>query len=147
MATASPTLSEFTNIRPEATVNPGVILDSRDAVHELNQSAQFNAEMKQRKYTQGLEMLKGIYQDLGAIQETPVMQQDRPVLNKKMSEVLGIIAEDPHAALGGPKFADIQRRIGELRTLATNSKQDNLYNDFHERTLQADPELNTPEIE
>lgn len=140
----APTLGELTNIKSEPTINPGVVLDSRDAVHSLNQSAQFNAEMKQRKYTQGLEMLKGIYQDLGAIQETPVMQEDRPILNKKMGEVLGIIAEDPHAALGGPKFGDIQKRIGELRTLSTNSKQDNIYNDFHEKTLQSDPELDTP---
>lgn len=142
MATA-PSLGELTNIRPEATVNPGVILDSRDAVHELNEAARFNADMTQRRYELGLSNLKGIYQDLGAIQETPVMQQDRPILAKKMSDVLNIIAEDPRAALGGPKFADIQRRIGELRTLSTNSKQDNIYNDFHEKAIQSDPELNT----
>lgn len=140
-----PTIGELTSIRPEATTNPGVILDSRDAVHQLNQSAQFNAEMKQRKYTQGLENLKSIYQDLGAIQETPVMQQDRPVLNRKMADVLNVIAEDPHAALGGPKFNEIQRQLGELRTIATTSKQDNIYNTFHEKTLETDPELATPE--
>lgn len=140
-----PTLSELTNIKAEPSINPGVILDSRDAVHQLNQSAQFNAEMKQRKYEQGLANLKGIYQDLGAIQETPVMQQDRPILNKKMADVLNVIAEDPRAALGGAKFNEIQRQLGELRTLSTTSKQDNIYNDFHEKTLQADPELATPE--
>lgn len=141
----APSLSELTHIPAESTVNPGVILDSRDAVHELNQSAQFNAEMKQRKYTQGLENLKGIYQDLGAIQSTPVLQQDRPVLNQKMAAVLNTIASDPHAALGGPKFNEIQRQLGELRTLSTTSKQDNIYDDFHKKTLQSDPELATPE--
>lgn len=139
-----PSLSELTNIKTEASTNPGVILDSRDAVHELNQSAQFNAEMKQRKYTQGLENLKGIYQDLGAIQNAPVLQEDRPVLNRKMADVLNTIASDPHAALGGPKFNEIQRQLGELRTLSTTSKQDNIYDDFHKKTLQADPELATP---
>lgn len=139
-----PSLGELTNIKPEATVHPGVILDSRDAVHELNQSAQFNAEMKQRKYTQALENLKGIYQDLGAIQNTPVLQQDRPLLNRKMADVLNTISSDPHAALGGPKFNEIQRQLGELRTLSTTSKQDNIYDDFHKKTLQSDPELATP---
>lgn len=140
---AEPSLSELTHIQPEATVNPGVVLDSRDAVHQLNQSAQFNAEMKQRKYEQGLANLKGIYQDLGAIQDTPVMQQDRPVLNKMMADVLSTIAEDPHAALGGPKFNDIQKQLGQLRSIATTSKQDNIYSDFHDKTMQADPELAT----
>lgn len=141
---AEPSLSELTNIKPEATIRPGVILDSRDAVHELNQSAQFNAEMKQKRYTQGLEMIKGIYQDLGAVAETPVLQQDRPILNKKMADILNMIAQDPHAALGGAKFNEIQRSLGELRTLATTSKQDNIYNDFHEKTLESDPTLATP---
>lgn len=138
-----PSLSELVNIKPEATTQPGVILDSRDAVHQLNQSAQFNAEMKQRKYEQGLANLKGIYQDLGAIQDTPVMQQDRPVLNKMMADVLSTIAEDPHAALGGPKFNEIQRQLGQLRSISTTSKQDNIYSDFHDKTMQADPELAT----
>lgn len=137
-------LSELTHLPAEANVNPGVVLDSRDAVHQLNQSAQFNAEMKQRKYTQQLEMLKGVYQDLGAIQDTQVMQQDRPVLNKKMADVLNTIAADPRAALGGPKFNEIQRSLGELRTLSTTSKQDNIYNDAHNKILEADPELATP---
>lgn len=136
-------LSELTNVKPEATVNPGVILDSRDAVHQLNQSAQFNAEMKQKKYAQQMEMLSGIYQDLGAIQNTPVMQQDRPVLNKMMGEVLSKIAEDPRKALGGAGFADIQKTLGELRTLSTTSKQDNIYNDAHNKILEADPEFAT----
>lgn len=141
---AEPSLSELTHIQAEPSVNPIAILDSRDAVHQLNQSAQFNAEMKQQRYRDGLANLKSIYQDLGAIQETPVMQQDRPILNKKMADVLNTIAEDPRAALGGPKFNEIQRSLGELRTLATTSKQDNVYNDFHEKTLQSDPELSTP---
>lgn len=142
---AAPSLSEFTNIKPEASTNPGVILDSRDAISQLNQSAQFNAEMKQKRYAQQLDAIKGVYQDLGAIQETPVMQQDRPILNKMMGEVLTTLAEDPHAALGGPKFAEIQKKLGQLRTMATASKQDNIYNDAHNKILENDPELGTPD--
>jgi hypothetical protein len=63
MAVQAPSLSELTHIPAESTVNPGIILDSRDAVHELNQSAQFNAEMKQKRYAQQLESLRQIYQD------------------------------------------------------------------------------------
>lgn len=140
-----PTLNELTSIKAEPSINPGVILDGRDAVHELTQSAQFNAEMKQKKYAQGLENLRGIYQDLGAVQSTPVMQEDRPMLNRKMAEVLNTIASDPRAALGGPKFNEIQRQLGELRSLSTTSKQDNIYDDFHKKTLQTDPELDTSE--
>src|SRR5882757_10891231 len=109
-----PSLSELTHIPAEATINPAVILDSRDAVHQLNQSAQFNAQMKQQKYAQQLDMLKGLYQDLGKIQETPVMEQDRPQLNKMMGDVLSKIAEDPRKALGGAGFNDIQRQLGQL---------------------------------
>lgn len=141
----SPSLSEFTNIQPEATVNPGVILDSRDAVHELNQSAQFNAEMKQRRYSQQLEATSKLYQDLGAIQETPVLQQDRPLLYNKMADIFKIIGEDPHAALGGPKFNQIEQELGQLRTLANASKQDNIYAIAHEKLLDEDPSLATPE--
>lgn len=139
-----PTLSELTNIKPEAVINPGVIKDSRDAVRQLNESAQFNAEMHQRRYEQGLANLKSIYQDLGAIQETPVMQQDRPLLNKKMGDILNIISEDPHAALGGPRFNEIQKQLGGLRTLSTTSKQDNIYDDFNQKFLKQSPELDTP---
>lgn len=140
-----PSLGELTNIKTEPVLNPGVILDGRDAVRELNQSAQFNAEMKQKKYTQGLENLKGIYQDLGAIQNVPVLQEDRPVLNQKMAAVLNTIAEDPRAALGGAKFNEIQRQLGELRSLSTTSKQDNVYDQFHQKVLESDPSLSTPD--
>lgn len=141
----APTLSDFTNIKPEATVNPAVILDSRDAVHELNQSAQFNAEMKQKRYAQQLESLKEIYQDAGAISAMPVMPQDRPLLQKMMADILDKIGNDPHAALGGPKFAEIQRGLGELRSLSTQSKQDLLYSDAHDRIMESDPSLATNE--
>jgi len=139
------TLSELTNIQPEANRNPGVILDGRDAVHELNQSAQFNAQMKQQRYSQQLETLKGLYQDLGTIQAMPVMEQDRPVLQKKMGDILTEIADDPHAALGGPKFADIQKKLGEVRSLSTQSKGDLLYSDTHDKMLETDPSLATEE--
>jgi hypothetical protein len=145
MAVQAPSLSELSNLRPEASTNPGVILDSRDAVHELNQAAQFNAEMKQKRYAQQLSALKDIYQDAGAIQAMPVMPQDRPILQKKMADILTEIGNDPHAALGGPKFAEIQKGLGELRSLSTQSKQDLLYSDAHDKIMEADPSLATPE--
>lgn len=145
MAVQAPSLSELSNVRIEPTVNPGVVLDGRDAVHELNQSAQFNAEMKQKRYAQQLGSLKEIYQDAGAIQAMPVMQQDRPLLQRKMGDILTEIGNDPHAALGGPKFAEIQRGLGELRSLSTQSKQDLLYSDAHDKMLESDPALSTDE--
>jgi hypothetical protein len=145
MAVQAPSLGELTNIKPEATVNPGVILDSRDAVHELNQSAQFNAEMKQNRYAQQLAALKDIYQDVGTIAAMPVMPQDRPLLQKKMADILNTIGNDPHAALGGPKFGEIQRGLGELRSLSTQSKQDLVYSEAHDKIMESDPSLATPE--
>jgi len=145
MAVQAPSLSELTHIPAESTVNPGIILDSRDAVHELNQSAQFNAEMKQKRYAQQLESLRQIYQDAGAIQAMPVMPQDRPLLQKKMGDILTEIGNDPHAALGGPKFAEIERRLGELRSLSTQSKQDLVYSEKHDKIMESDPSLATPE--
>jgi hypothetical protein len=145
MGATTPSLSEFTHIPAEPTVNPGVILDSRDAVHELNQSAQFNADMKQKRYAQQLAALKDIYQDVGTIAAMPVMPQDRPLLQKKMADILNTIGNDPHAALGGPKFGEIQRGLGELRSLSTQSKQDLVYSEAHDKIMESDPSLATPE--
>ena len=144
MADAQPSLGELTSIKPEANINPIAILDSRDAVHQLNQSAQFNAEMKQKKYAQQLEMLNGLYQDLGKIQETPVMEQDKPQLNKMMGDILNTIGKDTHKALGGPGFNDIQKQLGQLRSMATESKHDNMFHDFQQKSIQSDPSFSTP---
>jgi hypothetical protein len=140
-----PTLSELTNIRPEATVNPGVIVDHREAVSQLNQSAQFNADMHQRKYELGLKNLAALYQDIGNVADTPIMQQDRPIVFGRLSKILSTIAEDPRAALGGPKFTEIQRDLGQVRMMATNSKQDKVYSDFNEKWLKQNPDVDTPQ--
>lgn len=143
---AEPTLSEITNIKPEATTNPGVVLEGGAAlVHQLNQSAQFNAEMKQRRYSEAMGRLGDIYKDLGKVQAMSILQEDRPIIQKKLADVLTEIGNDPRAALAGNKYMDIEKKLGEATALATQSKQDNIYDDFHQKYLQADPELDTPE--
>jgi len=141
-----PSLSEILSVRPEATVNPGVAYTgAAEVVHNLNQSAQFNAEMKQRQYAQNLENLKGIYSDLGAVQGMAIMDSDRPEINKKLANILSEIGTDPRAALAGPKYAQIQKDLGEVRSLATQSKQDNIAYQNANSFLQQDADLQTPE--
>lgn len=141
-----PTLGEITSIRPEATTNPGVILEGgAEVVRNLNQSAQFNAEMAQRKYTQNLGLLKDIYQDVGRVSAMPILAEDRPIIQKKLADIFTEIGNDPRSALAGNKYPDIQKKLGEVTSLATQSKQDNIYDDFHSDYLQKDPELDTPE--
>jgi hypothetical protein len=142
----APSLSEITNIKPEATVNPGVVLEGgAQMVQQINQSAQFNAEMKQRKYAESLGMLKDIYQDIGAVQAMPIMEEDKPVINQKLAAIFDEIGKDPRTALAGAKYTDIEKRLGEVRSLATQSKQDNIAYDFHRKLLEQDPDLQTPE--
>lgn len=143
-----PSLSEITNIRPEATVNPGVVLEGgKELVHQLNQSAQFNAEMKQRRYTEAMGRLGDIYKDIGKVSAMPVMAEDRPVIQKKLADMFTEIGNDPRAALAlnGAKYGQLEKQLGEVTALATQSKQDNLYDDFHQKYIQSDPALDTPE--
>lgn len=145
MADNAPSLSELTSIKGESSINPGVILDSRDAVHSLNQSAQFNAEMTQKRYAMQMQNAASIYQDLGAIEAWPIMPQDRQPIYHKIAGILDTMAEDPHAALGGPKFAEVQRDLGQVRMMAATSKQDYVYNEAQDKFLQANPDMDTPD--
>jgi hypothetical protein len=111
----------------------------------LNQSAQFNAQMKQQKEQQRLASLKDIYQDIGRVQETAVMDQDKPAINSELAGILSTIAEDPQAALGGAKYAQIQQSLGKVRAMATTSKQDNIYSDETRKFLAQNPDMDTPE--
>ena len=141
-----PSLGEITSVRPEATVNPGVVNDTgSEIVRNLNQMSQFNAEMKQRRYAENLGLLKEVYSDIGQIQGQQIMEADRPVINQKLAAVFDEIGKDPRSALAGPKYADIQKKLGEVRALSTQSKQDNIYDKFHDNYLQQDADLNTPE--
>lgn len=143
-----PSLSEITNIRPEATTNPGVVLEGgKELVHQLNQSAQFNAEMRQRRYTEAMGRLGDIYKDIGKVSAMSIMQEDRPVIQKKLADIFTQIGNDPRAALAlnGQKYGQLEKQLGEVTALATQSKQDNLYDDFHQKYIQSDPALDTPE--
>ena len=146
-----PSLGEILSVRadPElGTGTPAVVIDSRDMVRNLNQAAQFNAEMKQRRYSEALGGLKELYQDVGKIQSMETMEEDKPLLNKKMADLFQEIGNDPQAIFsprGGAKFADINKKLGELQSLATQSKQDNLLYQFNNRYIQSDPDYDTPE--
>lgn len=145
---ADPTVGELTNIRPEAASNPIAVLDSSRTVQQLNQSAQFNAELKQRRYAESLSGLKDLYQDIGKIQAMDILEEDRPLLEQKNAQILKDIGDDPQALFGsrgGAKFAKVQKDLGEYRALATQSKQDNLAYTFNKQYLQHDADLQTPE--
>jgi hypothetical protein len=143
---AEPTLSEITSIKAEPSLNPGVVLEGgADRVRELNQSAQFNAELKQRQYSESMGRLKDIYQDIGQVQGMEIMSEDKPLLAKKLGDIYKEIGTDPRAALAGAKYGDIEKKLGEARSLATQSKQDNIAHTYTQRYLESDPDLQTPE--
>jgi hypothetical protein len=141
-----PSLSEIVNVPREASVNPGVELSSgAETVRVLNQASQFNAEMQHRRYAENLENLKGIYSDIGNVQGMALMEADRPEINKQLASILEEIGSDPRSALAGPKYAKIQADLGKVRSMATQSKQDNLAYQNANNFLQTDADLQTPE--
>src|SRR5882762_1302315 len=141
---AEPTLSEITNISvdPErGTGTPAVVTDSSAIAKYANQFAQQKAENDWRKYAVFSERLKDTFKELGEMKGMPVAQEDRPLLEKKSAEIFKKIADDPQGFFGG-KMADVEKGIGELRGLSTQSVQDKIFNDAHRMYVDRDPTLN-----
>lgn len=144
-----PGLSEIVNmtVDPErGSGNPAVVYDSKPLIAQLNQSAQFKAENDWKKYNLFLGNLKDVYKDMNEIAKMPVMTKDREALKEQMAGIVKGIASDPHGFFGGgAKYQETLANISKLQSDATESKQNNLYDEFHRNYFYRNPELDTQE--
>lgn len=142
-----PTLGEFTNmtVDPErGTGQPAVVYDDRQLSHQLNQSAQFNAENQWRKYTFFLGNLKDMYKDVNEIAKQPIMEEDVPQLRSDMGDIIKEIGQNPQGFFGGgPKYNEIQGKIAQLQSKATESRGNQLFNAAHREAILRNPEWNS----
>ncbi len=144
-----PGLSEIVNmtVDPErGSGNPAVVYDSKPLIAQLNQSAQFKAENDWKKYNLFLGNLKDVYKDMNEIAKMPVMTKDREALKEQMAGIVKGIASDPHGFFGGgAKYQETLANISKLQSDATESKQNNLYDEAHRNYFYRNPELDTQE--
>jgi len=144
-----PSLNEITNIRvdPEvATGTPAVIYDNREVSRLLNDNAQAKARNDWNKYNLFLGNLKDVYKDLNEIAKQPVLEEDMPELRSNMADIIKSIGDDPQSFFGGgPKFQEVNGKIAELQSKATESKGNNLFDSAHRAFFYRNPDLDTPE--
>jgi hypothetical protein len=144
-----PGLSEIVNmtVDPErGSGNPAVVFDSKPLIAQINQAAQYKAENDWRKYNMFLGNLKDVYKDINEIAKMPVMTKDREALKEQMAGIVKGIASDPHGFFGGgAKYQETLANISKLQSDATESKQNNLYDEAHRNYFYRNPELDTQE--
>lgn len=143
----APSLSEIINIarQPgEGDVSPRTLIDTSQLVHTVNQQAQFKAENDWRKYSAFMNDLKGVYKELGDLQGMEVAQADRPALQKEAASIFKEIGDNPGAFFGG-KMAEVEQKIGKLRSLSAQSVQDNIFDQAHRAYIERDPSLQSDE--
>lgn len=144
---ADVSLNDIINIERDpggGQTSPRAKWDTGPLVQALNQSAQFKAENDWRKYTTFLGELKNTYKELGEIQGLETAQADKPYLQKKAADIFQEIGDDPKAFFGG-KSADVEKKIGKLRSESTQSVQDKVYDDAHRKYMETDATLQTEE--
>lgn len=144
-----PSLSELTNLKVDPELGsgtPAVVIDQSRMVSQLNQTAQFNAEMQWKKYTNFQNNLKEVYKNLGDASDVDVMDKDRPELQKRIGEIFRQIGEHPREFFsGGRGAADLNAKIAKVRSDAIGSKHDRIYDQANRMFLQSNDQSNTPE--
>lgn len=144
-----PGLSEIVNMSVDSergTGTPAVVFDSKPLIAQINQAAQFKAENDWKKYNMFLGNLKDVYKDMNEIAKMPVMTKDRDALKEQMAGIVKSIASDPHGFFGGgAKYQETLANISKLQSDATESKQNNLYDEAHRNYFYRNPELDTQE--
>jgi len=147
---AEPSLGEILNAgasadAEKASGTPATVIDNSGLVKQLNENARFKAENDWRKYNTFLTNLKESYKDLGDISGMEIATQDRDALKQQTADIFKDIADNPRAFFGGQKLGEIQAKIAGLRSAATESKLNRVYDFAHREYMNRNPELNTPE--
>jgi hypothetical protein len=144
-----PSLSELSNVPVDSsrgTGTPATIYDNRELGRLLNDNAQQKAHYDWQKYNMFLGNLKDTYKDLGEISKQPVLEEDMPALRTEMATIIKDISKDPQSFFGGgAKYGEIQGKIAQLQSKATESKGNKLFDEAHRQFFYRNPELETPE--
>jgi hypothetical protein len=141
---AEPTLQDISSITvdPErATGEPAVVYDQSEMVRNLNQAAQFKAQQDWNKYQFFVKNLQEVYKNIDDVQAMEVMTEDRDYLKAESAKVFSDILKDPRAIYS----PELQQKIGKLKSEATESKQNKIFDFAHRQFINQNPELNTDE--
>lgn len=139
-----PSLQEITNVAvdPErGTGEPAVVYDQSEMVRNLNQSAQFKAQQDWQKYQFFVKNLQDVYKNVDDINAMQVMTEDKKYLEGESAKVFSDILKDPKAIYS----PELQQKIGKLKSEATESKQNQIFDLAHRQFINQNPELNTDE--
>lgn len=145
---ATPSLGELSNLGQPVRVNPEpYIIDTKSTIDVLNNAANQKAQYDWKKYLNFQDNLKEAYKNLDDTSALKAAQEDRPMLQQEMGKVFSEIADNPEAFSGkNPQlYGQIQSKLSKLKSTATQSAQDKLFDDVHRSYLAQKPELNTDE--
>ena len=148
MADNTPSLGELSNLGQPVRVNPEpYIIDTKSTIDVLNNAANQKAQYDWKKYLNFQDNLKEAYKNLDDTSALKAAQEDRPFLQQEMGKVFSEIADNPEAFSGkNPQlYGQIQSKLSKLKSTATQSAQDKLFDDAHRNYLAQNPELNTDE--
>lgn len=144
-----PSLGDITGmpIDPERGSGIGpVIYDNRELGKTLHDNAEIKARNDWNKYNIFLGRLDNVYKDINEIAKQPVLEEDMPALRTDMASIIKDIGSDPKSFFGGgPKYNEINGKIAQLQSKATESKGNNLFDAAHRQFFYRNPDLETPE--
>lgn len=146
----APSLSELSNIDADPEIGTGtpavVFTGGQEMVRTLNENAKFAAQQDIQKYNIFQNNLKEAYARGDAIANTDVAPQDREEIQKRLSDVMGKIADNPKDFfMGGARATELTGALQKVQADATKSKNDNLYAVAHDDFLARNPSYNTDE--
>lgn len=141
---AEPSLQELSYIQadPErGTGTPAVVIDNTELLQTINNNARLKAENDWRKYNRFLDDLSNVYQNQLDTSSMEVATDDRPYLEESTKEIFSDIMNNPKAIYS----PEINNKISKLRSDATESKQNRLFDWAHRQYIMQNPDLNTEE--
>lgn len=148
---AEPTLGEILNFNVDPELgggSPAVAIDNRPLINTLNENSRFQAENTWKKYNAFQKNLSDLYENIGDIDKMDVATADKEKLAKDRADLFGEIYKSPKEFFGSgnvKRRMEIEAKLGKLRSDATESKLNRVY-DLHNRDFIAqNPELNTDE--
>lgn len=143
-----PSLGELAQSAQSQEAVPNVAVNNQqEMVRTLNQQAQFKAENDWRKYQTFLSQRADTLQNIAEVQKMQVMNEDKPELQQDAAAMYKEILDHPGAFIGNDpdKYAQIQSMYGGLLAKATQSKQDNNFDEENRKYIATNSELNTDE--
>lgn len=148
---AEPTLGEILSIPVDSSLGGGVPaapFDNRLMLQQLHENSKLRAENTWKKYNLFQQQLGELFKNIDDISGLEVLSNDKEKLDIDRKNLLNSIWKNPKEFFGSgnmKKRADIEGLLSKYRTTATQSKQDSLIHEAHQKLLETNPELNTPD--